>query len=142
MKYLVYISTARELFTDEELRHLLEISRANNSSKRVTGMLLYHDGAIFQTLEGDETIIDELFARISRDGRHNSILKMFEGYGDVRYFNDWSMAFRRLDATQWKEVRGFIEPDNLINKYINKAIATSEIMTLLRSFAMANFKAV
>jgi hypothetical protein len=142
MKYVVYISTAVQLFTDEQLTTLLQTSRANNSALAVTGLLLYHEGAIFQILEGNDYIIDDLYVKIMGDTRHRGGLKMFEGYGDKRYFSEWSMAFRKLNVAEWNEVEGFISPDKLAGNFSKLKDPTAEIMSLLQSFMHANFHTI
>ena len=70
MYQLVYVSTATEPFSSEELTRLLETSRKNNTADGVTGMLLYHDGNFFQVLEGDRDAVIGVFRRVERDPRH------------------------------------------------------------------------
>lgn len=48
MYQLVYLSSAVELFREEELKDLLATSRLNNEKLHVTGMLLYHEGNFIQ----------------------------------------------------------------------------------------------
>jgi hypothetical protein len=50
---LVYVSQAKYLFQETELKDILDISRRNNIARGITGMLLYDDGGTFiQALEG------------------------------------------------------------------------------------------
>lgn len=48
---LIYVSTAVEQMTSDQLRELLSVSRRNNIGDGVTGMLFYHEGSFFQVLE-------------------------------------------------------------------------------------------
>ena len=54
MFYTVYVSSAVDLFSDEELLKLLDVSRKNNQALDVTGMLLYKGGNFMQFLEGEK----------------------------------------------------------------------------------------
>ena len=71
MVFLVYVSSAVKLFSDEELVQLLEASRENNSKIGVTGMLLYKEGNFMQLIEGPEESVRSLHAKISIDPRHS-----------------------------------------------------------------------
>ena len=48
--YIVYLSTATQLYSEKDMAHILTTSRKNNSEKDVTGILLYHEGSIMQVL--------------------------------------------------------------------------------------------
>ena len=64
LTHLVYISSARRLFTTEELRDLLAVSRRNNAREDVTGMMLYRGGSFMQVLEGPQDAVLDLYQRI------------------------------------------------------------------------------
>jgi hypothetical protein len=59
MYFLVYVSSAVNLFSDEDLIQLLEVSRRNNEKAEITGLLLYSSGNFMQTLEGPEKAVLE-----------------------------------------------------------------------------------
>ena len=93
MFQLVYLSRETEPFTPEALRSLLAHARRNNAALGITGMLLYRDGHFLQALEGDETTVRSLCAKISRDSRHSQVTYLFEENIEEREFADWSMGF-------------------------------------------------
>ncbi len=97
MIYLVYVSTATTLLSDEELGDILHVSRRNNEAADITGMLLYRNGNFIQTLEGPPQAVRETYERIFRDPRHKSVIKILERPTEVRNFAGWSMGFRNAD---------------------------------------------
>ena len=108
--HLIYTSRAHQDFAAADLKQLLRRSRMNNSSINVTGMLLYHDSAFLQVLEGDESSVRGLFKRIEKDPRHTavSILREQKSFGERRIFGDWSMGF--ADATNHAKIlKGFVD---------------------------------
>jgi len=108
--HLIYTSRTQQTFAAADLKQLLRRSRMNNSSVNVTGMLLYHDSAFLQVLEGDESSVRGLFKRIEKDPRHTavSILREQKSFGERRIFGDWSMGF--ADATNnAKILKGFVD---------------------------------
>ena len=107
MYHLVYVSSAVELFSGEDLVALLAKSRANNERSGLTGMLLYKDGNFMQALEGEEAAVKETHARIARDPRHRGILTLIQGPQEGRQFPDWSMGFRRIGDDERLAVPGF-----------------------------------
>ena len=92
MFHLIYTSRAHQDFSSAYFKQLLRRSRANNSSLNVTGMLLYHDSALLQALEGDESSVRDVLKRIKKDSRHTgvSILRDEKSLGERRIFGDWS----------------------------------------------------
>lgn len=135
--YIVYLSSATQLFSDDDLTSILNISRINNSKLNVTGILLYCDGNILQVLEGEKNIIRELFAKIEKDLRHKNIIKMVEGENAERSFPDWSMGFKAVCNTEWKEYEGYLQLNtSLLLSLISKK--NSKIDVSLKSFINTN----
>ena len=99
MYYLVYVSSATRLFTQQELVDLLQVSRRNNEPAQITGMLLYQDGNFMQYLEGPKDAVLTSMARISKDPRHHGIITLLQNETGEREFSDWAMGFKSLDAS-------------------------------------------
>ena len=74
--YLVYISSATWLMSDEELAALLMECRTNNERLQVTGMLLYKEGNFIQVLEGEQETVEQLYIKIRADVRHTGATEL------------------------------------------------------------------
>lgn len=96
MFFIVYVSSAAQAFSRAELLDILAKSRANNTQLGVTGMLLYKDGNIIQVLEGEESVVQKLYAKIASDVRHQGLITLVQGTIAARQFPDWSMGFYDL----------------------------------------------
>lgn len=102
----------------EELQALLRQSRAHNQEQRVTGMLFYSEGqpgtsspgSFFQVLEGEETVVREVIARIERDPRHTNLQILVEGSATQRMFPDWSMGFVSVIPPDMEALTGYVDP--------------------------------
>ncbi len=92
MRRLIYLSSAGKEFTPADLEDVLAVSRRNNARDEITGLLAFHDSCFFQVVEGPDDAIEALMARICRDGRHSSILKLSDTATAERAFPDWNMA--------------------------------------------------
>lgn len=135
MKYLIYLSTAVNLFSQDELEKLLEKSRKNNAAKDVTGLLLYHDGSFIQVLEGEPGTVDNVFKTIETDPRHKHIITIAEGEHDGRAFSKWSMGFHRASAKEMAELEAYTDPKKV------KDLLPGEdhpAFTMLKTFATTN----
>lgn len=99
---LVYCSRDRIPAEHRRLEHarLFTASRAANKHVGITGALLVAQDCFVQTLEGDETAVLGLFARIERDTRHDSIEVLRARVRDERVFARWAMARVAADRTQ------------------------------------------
>ena len=51
---LLYLSNAKPELKQEELDSILRVSRANNPSQDITGLLVFANGVFIQVLEGPE----------------------------------------------------------------------------------------
>ncbi|WCT13206.1 BLUF domain-containing protein [Mucilaginibacter jinjuensis] len=135
MKYLIYMSSATQLMSNDELLELLKVSRENNTKKNLTGMLLYGEGAFVQVLEGEDETVDSTYDIIKADPRHKSIIQIISGKLEKRNFPEWSMGFKAVDRKIAEEFTGFIDIRNdglLIEDEKHPAII------VLKTFADAN----
>lgn len=131
--YLVYLSTATDLFSKEDLVSILTVSRANNSAHAITGILLYHNGNIIQVLEGEKGKVRNLYNKIGKDARHKGVIQLVDGLSEERSFADWSMGFKAIDTSEWQEYEGYFQmkTKQLLNVIKNK---NKKIDTTLSSF--------
>jgi hypothetical protein len=93
---LIYISTATQKLTPEDLKKILEDARPANQAKNITGMLLYRDGLFIQVLEGEPNMIETLYANIKKDTRHRNVHIVSEENIAEREFSEWTMGFRNV----------------------------------------------
>jgi len=94
MHQIVYTSGAKQEFSAADLKKLLVAARMRNKAVGVTGMLVFHDGAFLQALEGEKLAVNEIFARIQNDPRHGDLVVLHRGPGpEQRVFGEWSMGF-------------------------------------------------
>jgi hypothetical protein len=134
MEYIVYVSTATRLMSENELIDLLNVSRAKNKKYNVTGMLLYCEGTFMQVLEGDKRWIDLIYKTIELDIKHKNIIKLADGKLAKRNFPDWAMAFASVNAETLLEIEGFLSIPN------ESPIGSAEHITvnMLKTFADSN----
>ena len=95
---VVYVSSATKSFSETNLLEIVQKAQAFNSSEGITGMLLYRDLNFMQVLEGPESAVRSLLAKIEHDPRHTGILVLLERTVDSPQFGDWSMGFRDLNT--------------------------------------------
>lgn len=104
--YLAYVSRQSHILSEEDISALLQKCRSNNSQKDITGMLIYFDGTFVQFLEGPEYNINELFAKISKDKRHQDVILLLDGKSEKREFSDWTMAYKKLSVSEVNKIEG------------------------------------
>ncbi|HEX7675266.1 MAG TPA: BLUF domain-containing protein [Bdellovibrio sp.] len=90
---LVYVSQAVDDLSYTDIREILEVSRKNNSTQNITGILILRDGYFLQVLEGEENSIRKLIEKIRDDDRNYKLQIKIETESDTRFFDNWSMAF-------------------------------------------------
>lgn len=101
---LIYVSSAKEEFSEQALNDLLVVARDANKKNNITGLLLYKDGDFMQVIEGEKSAIKQLFTNISRDERHSRVTLVLKEDIEQREFADWSMGFKNLTSVN---VEGF-----------------------------------
>ncbi len=104
---LIYVSTSVSLLNDNELLDILKVSRENNISRDITGLLLYKGGNFMQVLEGDEDVVTALYEKIKTDSRHKGTFTISREQIQARQFPAWEMAFQNLDTPAIKNEPGY-----------------------------------
>lgn len=104
---LVYSSNAAKAFSNAELFEMLERWRTKNARLGVTGLLIYRDGAFIQSLEGEESAVRAVYARIQTDDRHFQVYTLRAVSVPDRQFPDWSMGFKNLDGVDVASIPGY-----------------------------------
>ena len=134
---LIYVSTATTLMSVPELVDMLEEIRPRNRDRGLTGMLLYSGGNIIQVLEGDRSEVEEVFASIEQDSRHQDVTVLQRKDVEERAFPDWAMGFRNLAE---REVRDIMTLADLVRRPAgddlgDRAESTYDLLSLFRAHA-------
>jgi adenylate cyclase len=114
-----------------EVERIGRVSAANNKKKGITGVLIFVQGLFFQLLEGDEKIVDELFAYIKEDERHEEVMCLkTENNVTVRLFPEWSMKMINLDRNDSEIMmpirillQNVMDSHSIILKYTQPAVS-------------------
>lgn len=120
--HCVYASAAIRDFTAAELKDLLHVARENNARLGLTGMLLYAEGSFFQVLEGPAQVVEELYASIERDPRHEQITMIIKEPIPKRSFDAWTMGFYRMSQ---KELSGLSGVNDFFGK--DRAVVSVDV---------------
>jgi hypothetical protein len=92
MKRVRYISRFAPSLAPQDIDQIVDTSQKNNRSRHITGMLVASGDLFYQLLEGPKDEIDLLYARISKDPRHEQILLLESEVGHFeRICPDWAM---------------------------------------------------
>jgi hypothetical protein len=98
VKRIKYVSRFEKPHSQADIEAIGEQSRANNQALDLTGMLIASGGLFYQVLEGPAEAVDEVYARIARDGRHTDLLLLSSEHEVERLYPTWSMEVINLDA--------------------------------------------
>ncbi len=109
MFFLTYASTATRGLSKADLNELLAQCRKNNAELGITGMLLYKGGNFMQVLEGEESTVRSLYAKIGSDPRHKGEILLQQGTLEERQFPGWSMGYRDLESQEARSIPGYSE---------------------------------
>ena len=90
---LIYRSHSKLAASDEAgLADILRVARTNNAALGVTGALMLYDDWFAQVLEGPQAVVENLYAKIRQDSRHDAIRLNEAGPAPRRLFGKWAMA--------------------------------------------------
>jgi hypothetical protein len=137
MFYIIYVSDAKEPFSNTELVELLIKSRASNTKLNISGMLLYKDGSFMQFLEGEESEVRKLLTVIDKDPRHQNIKVLEEGISSKREFGEWAMGFKNLDGLLSETVEGytnFMDLSLTSSEFFEAPTSSLELLIMFRGY--------
>jgi hypothetical protein len=106
LTHCIYASLATEDFEEHDIPALLKHARISNATRGLTGMLLYIGGNFFQVLEGEESIVDSVYAHILRDPRHRQVTLIIREPIANRSFSEWTMGFSTVDPVDAGKILG------------------------------------
>ena len=90
--HLLYTSVCVKPMSDAQLMRMVLCARMANSSMGITGLLIYNKGTFFQIIEGEQKVVEDLYAKICLDPRHTEIVKVAQRPIKCRAFPSWSMG--------------------------------------------------
>jgi hypothetical protein len=117
MIHIAYMSRAVRPLSDQELQELLDQCRHGN---------------IAQLIEGEPEVVDALFERIARDGRHSHVRRLVHRPITARSFEQWSMAFHPLEPAGFEALEGFLLPHHVPPPPSSLTIADALLVELVR----------
>ncbi|WP_428408308.1 BLUF domain-containing protein [Hyphococcus sp.] len=130
MEIVVYASAS--VLASPDLESILEVSRRNNGSNGLTGVLLFAEGNFLQALEGPTRALDKTYARIVNDARHRQIIELYRMPIEERHFPTWSMGCPMLTTPRAPAAAFDLTRDSL--EAMRRDDRGEEILTLLKSF--------
>jgi hypothetical protein len=114
----VYLSFATRAFkanVDANIQEIIREAEAHNSQQDITGQLIYHAGVFVQLLEGKKERVQRLLGSIACDrARHENLTVLFHQEMQERVFNDWSMAYKKLDDQSLSLVNSIVPWQQII----------------------------
>jgi Sensors of blue-light using FAD len=114
MHHIIYLSTAAQPMTDEGLALLLAQCRRNNERLNITGALIYGDGQFMQIMEGEQSVVRDLYQRLESDPRHTGLMKLADKDIPHRSFGTWRMAFEQVGPEVLSALAGYTTPAEMV----------------------------
>jgi hypothetical protein len=114
MYTIVYGSTANLDLIARDISNILENARDFNEKNDVSGCLIYHNNRFLQILEGDKTLVEELYLNIKKDTHHSDVKLLYNSFTRERTFSNWSMAFIDLSLDNENTEKRKLFKTNLI----------------------------
>lgn len=111
LERLVYRSKATGEVGSLALFNLLTQARQKNAGLNITGHLIF-DGEFFtQWIEGPSSSLDQLWASLQKDDRHQQIMLISRTPTEARRFAEWTMAFSSYPSLNSHNMPGFFPVD-------------------------------
>ena len=95
--YTSHYTNAISAFNLELLFHKI---RLNNDKHNIKGVLVSKNEKFFQILEGDSTIVDELYLSIKKDTRHHKINEVLNTTSESYAFKDFGTGYNTIKSLE------------------------------------------
>lgn len=126
---LIYYSEAQKAMSNSDIDDILKLSRQSNEENDVTGILFFGGTDFIQVLEGQESVIIKLYAKIIGDPRHKNCQLLDINFGQDRFFSEWAMGYIPQEQVDIGKLKA-----KLSNHQKTHQKSLSEVMTLLRTY--------
>ena len=93
---LAYVSTLLSHLTDGDVAELVAEAASKNISQEITGVLAIEGNRVCQILEGSREAVEQLFASILQDDRHNGVTVILNQPIKKSSFDAWGMVQRKM----------------------------------------------
>lgn len=114
---------------------MVQQGRIFNFSQGITGVLFCADKHFFQVLEGEQSDVEELYARIRDDARHTKVTTLLDALAPRRLFPDWSLGFGAVNAAALARLSAYLDPRHRSALLLRMAKAQEAVLAdLLRRF--------
>jgi hypothetical protein len=110
MHQLIYLSQATRPLSAKALAGLVEQAQQANAQQHLTGALVYSNQRFIQLLEGEQAALEQAYARIRQDPRHQHLCKVAYHPIAARRFTEWHLAFQSLSPAQFAHLAGYLAP--------------------------------
>ena len=111
---LTYRSVALNKINSVEITKILNISREFNLKNNITGCLLFYKNEFVQILEGEQDVIEKLYAKIEKDKRHSNVTLIAKKVKNERTFKNWAMAYHEITNDDISEISKMLFVNNFI----------------------------
>jgi hypothetical protein len=106
MLQLIYSSSFAVPLSGHELGRLVQDWREHNAQCGLTGLLVYHDHAFLQVLEGPDAAVEATYQQLSQDPRHRWLQTLSKASISQPVFGEWSLGFVHLHKEHMRELAG------------------------------------
>jgi hypothetical protein len=110
MHQLIYLSQATRPLSAKALTSLVEQARQANALQHLTGALVYSNQRFIHLLEGEQAALEQTYARIRQDPRHQHLCQVAHHPVAARRFPEWPLAFQSLSPVQFAHLAGYLAP--------------------------------
>ncbi|MBO0357861.1 BLUF domain-containing protein [Hymenobacter sp. BT186] len=136
MHHIIYMSRGVRPMNEEELLTLLEQARRENERQGITGALVYGDGQFMQIIEGEESVLAALYAKLLQDSWHINVVKLADKQIGQRSFQDWSMGFQVVSADKFAELAGYVDPAAMKMDVPGLSAADALLLQMMKTFVL------
>ncbi|MCL9783595.1 BLUF domain-containing protein [Vibrio sp. S4M6] len=130
--HLIYVSTATQEMSQEQIYELFTKASLNNQTKEITGLLLHIDGSFLQILEGEQEKVTSLYQEITKDERHTHSKKVLFEEIEERGFANWSMGFAGVTREELRLIDGL--NDFFVGGTVLQDLSEEKVLKVLSAF--------
>lgn len=132
---LIYSSVSVGPQTGNMTHSILKTALAWNKAHEITGVLCQLNGVFLQALEGERSVVTQLYSRIYEDRRHSNVEMIHCECIAKRRYENWSMAhvslaeFDLQTQIKWSEFDPYSADGLIVMGHIDRLLASGTVIT-------------
>jgi len=134
---ILYVSSAMKDLSASDVDYYLAVNRKIRQEHKITGIAILAMNNVLVIQEGIKEEVKAEYDAEKKHPAHHSLIKIYDGPINHRYFEDFPLAFKTIGMPEYKHLDSFLKPE--YQEYFDEFLqADNPVAKLVKDFIKNN----